>query len=90
MLKILLVFLIMCSVNLEYALGNVISKIYIKGNQRIESSTILSYLNIKKNDSINEQDLNIVFKDLFATELFSNISFELKDNTLYINVTENL
>ena len=89
MLKILLVFLIMCSVNLEYALGNVISKIYIKGNQRIESSTILSYLNIKKNDSINEQDLNIAFKDLFATELFSNISFELKDNTLYINVTEN-
>ena len=53
-----------------------INKIFIKGNQRIESNTILSYLNIKKNKEISEEDLNAIFKDLFATELFSDISFE--------------
>ncbi len=90
MLKLSFVFLIMLCTTLQCTLlGNVVDKIYIKGNQRIENSTILSYLNIRKNDEISDQDLNIVFKDLFATELFSNISFELKGSFLYINVTEN-
>ena len=66
-----------------------INKIFIKGNQRIEKSTILSYLNLKDYKDISDHDLNMAFKDLFATELFSDISFEYKDNTLYINVIEN-
>ena len=31
----------------------------------------------------------MAFKDLFATELFSDINFEYKDDALYINVIEN-
>ena len=89
MFKYAVILFITISAPIKAICADTIGKIFIKGNQRIESSTILSYLNIKKNKEINEQDLNIAFKDLFATELFSDIDFELKNNTLYINVIEN-
>ncbi len=69
--------------------ANVVNKIFIKGNQRIDNSTILSYINIKKNKEISEEDLNEIFKDLFATELFSDISFDFNNNALFIKVVEN-
>ena len=31
-----------------------------------------------KNKKISEEDLNALFKELFATELFSDISFDFK------------
>ncbi len=80
-------FLIILSANIVYS--NNIKKINIKGNQRIEINTILSYINININKDLSEQDLNIIFKDLFATELFSDISFEIKESILYIKVKEN-
>ena len=89
MSKFTIVFFILPFFLFKSTLANSINKIFIKGNQRIESNTILSYLDIKKNKEFTEQDLNIAFKDLFATELFSDINFEFKNNNLYINVIEN-
>ncbi|MBJ56917.1 MAG: outer membrane protein assembly factor BamA [Rickettsiales bacterium] len=66
-----------------------VKNIKIIGNQRIDDDTILTYLNIKKNQLIKEEDLNSLFKDLFSTELFSEIIFKLKTNTLIIEVKEN-
>ena len=89
MFKYFLVIFTILFFSFKCAFSNSINKIVIKGNQRIESSTILSYLNIKKNKEISEEDLNAVFKDLFATELFSDISFDFKNNSLFIKVVEN-
>ena len=66
-----------------------IKKIIIKGNERIEKTTILSYLKIESSQKIDSSKLNSMFKELFATELFSKIRFELIDNNLYINLVEN-
>ena len=57
MYKCALIFIIFLSIKGAFAAS--INKIFIKGNQRIESSTILSYLNIKKNKEISDEDLNI-------------------------------
>ncbi len=89
MLKYSRIFFVLLFFSVKSAYAISINKIFIKGNQRIDSSTILSYLNIKKNKAISEEDLNTVFKDLFATELFSDISFDFKDNSLFIKVVEN-
>ena len=89
MLKYALIFFVLLFFCIKSAFAISINKIFIKGNQRIDNSTIISYLNIKKNNEINEEDLNAVFKDLFATELFSDISFDFKDNSLFIEVVEN-
>ena len=89
MFKYALIFFVLISFLIKSIFANVVNKIFIKGNQRIESNTILSYINIKKNKEISEEDLNSVFKDLFATELFSDISFDFNNNSLFIKVVEN-
>ena len=66
-----------------------IKDINIKGNQRIDNATILSYLNLDKKKDIEIFDLNLVFKDLFATGLFSQIKFSLDKDILVIMVKEN-
>ena len=89
MFKYSLIISTMLFFSFKCVFSNSINKIVIKGNQRIETSTILSYLNIKKNKEISEENLNAIFKDLFATELFSDISFDFKNNSLFIKVVEN-
>ena len=59
--------------------GQNINKILIEGNQRIETTTIMTYLDLDKNKDIDVSDLNLVFKELFASDLFSEILFDLKD-----------
>ena len=83
-----LIFFVLLFFSIKNVFANSINKVFLKGNQRIDNSTILSYLNIEKNKEIGEEDLNTIFKDLFATELFSDISFEFKNNSLYIKVVE--
>ena len=69
--------------------SNNIKKINIEGNQRIDDNTIISYLDFEKNNDIDISDLNLVFKELFATELFSEIIFNLEKDILVIKVKEN-
>ena len=68
---------------------NKIMKINIEGNERIDDATILSYLNLEKTLDVDISDLNIIFKELFSTELFSEIIFNLKGNNLIVKVKEN-
>ena len=89
MFKYALIFFLLVFFLIKSISAYVVNKVLIKGNQRIDSSTILSYINIKKNKEISEEDLNEVFKDLFATELFSDISFDFNNNALFIKVVEN-
>ena len=69
--------------------SNTINKIEIEGNIRLDDNTIFSYINVDSNSIISKSDLNTLFKDLFATELFSEINFKLEETKLTIIVTEN-
>ena len=60
MFKYIVIFAVFVFLPIQSTFANVINKVFIKVNQRIESSTILSYLNIKKNKEISEEDLNLV------------------------------
>ena len=73
--------------NVSYS--NIINEIDIKGNIRLDDNTILSYLSINKDSKILKSDLNTLFKDLFSTELFSEIKFIIEDKKLNILVKEN-
>ena len=73
----------------KHLLSEIIKSIKINGNQRIDNETILSYVKITPNKDIHIMDLNIAFKDLFATDLFSEIKFEISNNVLLIDVKEN-
>ena len=63
MFRYAVILFILFFLSLSIASTNVINKIFIEGNQRIERSTILSYLNISKNKEVSAEDLNLVLKD---------------------------
>ena len=79
-----LIFLLFLFFNTNILFSNEIKNIEIKGNQRIDEETIFTYLNLSKEKEIKEEDLNVLFKDLFATDLFSEIIFKITDKTLLL------
>lgn len=66
-----------------------INKITIQGNNRIENSTIESYLKLRIGDSYDSKKEDEAVKNLYTTSLFENISIKLlKGGNLLVNVVE--
>lgn len=63
-------------------------QIQIQGNQRI-SSSVIEAISLQNNFEINNRGLNKLIKKLYKTGLFSNITIDVKQNILVINVKEN-
>ena len=68
---------------------NIINEIDVLGTQRIDTETVVSYSNIDIGDTYSEELGNKILKDLFDTNLFSNIEIKFDENKLQINVKEN-
>ena len=67
----------------------VVNNINVKGLQRVEEETALSYAGISKGKSVSTEELNSALRRLYDTGLFSDISFNTVGTTLEINVKEN-
>ena len=67
-----------------------INKIEITGAQRIEESTIASYMDVKIGDTVDYAATDRVLKSLFATGLFADVKVEQRPNgILAVHVQEN-
>lgn len=67
-----------------------VGKINVEGLQRVEPETVYSYLNIKRNSKVTQDELDASFKHLYDTGLFSDINFDTSSgNILTITVKEN-
>lgn len=66
-----------------------IQAIEVVGNQRVEKSTVLSYLDLSVGDPFNPDRINHALKTLFATGLFADVSIERQGNSLVVRVAEN-
>ena len=66
-----------------------VNQIKIRGNQRIEKNTILTYLNFKAGEKISQQQIDKSIKDLFATGYFMDVNVLHKDNVITVTVEEN-
>ena len=60
---------------------NRIDKIDIQGTQRIDTETVISYSNVDLGDIYTEELGNKILKDLFDTNLFSNIEIIFDEKT---------
>lgn len=67
----------------------VITRIQVENNQRVEEATVLSYLEIKEGERFDKSKINKSIKKMFATGLFSDISTRLDGGTLIVTVQEN-
>ena len=63
----------------------------MRGTQRIEPATVLSYISIREGDNFTPADDDRALKALIATGLFSDVKtdFDGATGTLTIRVTEN-
>ncbi len=68
--------------------GGTIGAIRITGNQRIEESTIRSYMLVRPGDRFDPEQLDRSLKTLYATGLFSDVTLRREGNALVVRVAE--
>ena len=84
LLSFLLNFLIFSS----FSFSEIIKKIEITGNNRISDETILMFSNVDTGQSVKNNKINKILKDLYNSNFFNNVSVKIEKNTLFINVDE--
>jgi outer membrane protein insertion porin family len=67
----------------------VIQRIIIKGNERIEQGTVMSYLTVQTGDLVGAPQIDLALKTLFRTELFADVKLDIQGTDLVVTVVEN-
>ena len=65
-----------------------IKTIDVKGVQRMEPATVLSYLPFEKGDEVSQSELDQALKELYKTGFFSDVKLDVNGSTLTIQVDE--
>ena len=63
--------------------------VVVRGNRRIETETILSYMNLRAGQTVTAEDLNRSVRALFDTGLFRDVQIVPQANQLVVEVVEN-
>jgi outer membrane protein insertion porin family len=69
--------------------GDVIHNVLVEGTQRIEPTTVLSYVQLKAGDTFDQTRIDESLKTLFATGLFADVTLQRNGDDLVVNVVEN-
>ncbi len=88
MKKILLLIALPCFVASAVQADELIQNIKVKGVQRMEPATVLSYLPFKKGDEVSQGQLDKALKELYKTGFFSDVKLDVNGTTLVIQVDE--
>ncbi len=64
------------------------SSVQIEGNQRIESSTILTYAGIARGQTVSAGELNAAYQRILASGLFESVELTPRGSQLQITVRE--
>ena len=68
----------------------VVNRIVVRGNQRIDQTTVLSYLPIQPGDTIDAATIDVAVRTLSRTGLFANVQLGLQANgDLIVEIAEN-
>ena len=86
--KILFVVLIQLFIS-NIAFSEIINSIVVKGNDRVSTETVKMFSNLEMGENFNNQILNKVLKQLYATNYFSDVKISTKDGIIFITVIEN-
>ncbi|KQW71551.1 outer membrane protein assembly factor BamA [Phenylobacterium sp. Root77] len=69
--------------------SGVVQRIIVRGNERIEQSTVLSYLPIQPGETLDPAKADLALKTLFRTDLFADVKIELQGSDMIVTVVEN-
>ncbi len=71
------------------AADGAIRSIVVNGAQRLEPTTVLSYMKLRVGQTYTQESADQALKDLFETELFKDVSIRNNDGAVIIEVVEN-
>ncbi|MDP3368631.1 MAG: outer membrane protein assembly factor BamA [Brevundimonas sp.] len=67
-----------------------INRILVRGNQRIDQTTVLSYLPIQPGDTVDASVLDVAVRTLTRTQLFADVQLGIQPNgDLIVEIVEN-
>ncbi len=69
--------------------AEIIKKIIVDGNERVNVETIKIFGGVSVNDDLNSNDLNDILKKLYKTNFFESVNLSLDNSILKISVIEN-
>jgi outer membrane protein insertion porin family len=69
--------------------SGVVQRILVRGNERIEASTVASYLPIQIGETVDPAKIDVALKTLFRTDLFADVKIDFVGGDLTITVVEN-
>ena len=78
-----------CLPGFAIAEAAVVSRIDVRGNSRVDASTVRGNLTITPGASFNNNDIDESVKRLFATGLFSDVQIMVSGSALVVTVAEN-
>jgi len=67
----------------------VINDIVVEGNKRVETPTVLSFVDMKLGSKFNEEQREEILKNMYASGLFSDVVVQEVGSSLIITVQEN-
>ncbi len=77
------------SFSLDAYAAQQVTKIEISGAQRIEESTIASYMDLKIGDNVDSEATDRALKSLFATGLFADVKVSASGGLVSVKIIEN-
>jgi outer membrane protein insertion porin family len=88
-LKNIFIVILLSLITAKSVYADIINKITISGNERVNTETIKMFGGIKVGENLNSNDLNKILKNLYETNFFENVNISINESILLINVTEN-
>ena len=87
MLKIVFSFFLI-ALSFGSAFAEAINSIEVKGNKRVSKETIINFSELKVGQEFSDEMLNNSLKELYNSKFFEDVSLEMNNGTLIINVKE--
>tara|TARA_Y100000816_G_scaffold184698_1_gene133906 strand:+ start:55 stop:2283 length:2229 start_codon:yes stop_codon:yes gene_type:complete len=87
-MKYLFKILLILKFSIIYAFGDVINDVQVKNNNRITKETIITFGGIELGKDYSEDQLNNILIDLYSTNFFSDIKFDVQGDILIVRVDE--
>ena len=87
-IKIIALSVLLLVVNSTIAEPFKIRDIVIEGLERIEPGTVFTYIPVKVGDVFTDADSAEIIRELYKTELFSDVVLRLEDSVLIVEVKE--
>ena len=87
-MKYLFTILLILKLTITHAFGDVINDVQVKNNNRITKETIITFGGIELGKDYSQDQLNNILIDLYGTNFFSDIKFDVQGDILIVNVEE--